>query len=553
MAGPSWIVKNEGAEHDTSLIVQSPSRADVFSVIKTSGIFDFEHYRASGSYIGGSDDVLIDHFIDFGCDQNRRPNAYFEPHWYTSTYPDIREVGVQPFYHYIRHGDQENRRPGPLFNTAWYRHAQNVPADQLALAHYLRYSREGSVSPIPEFDISYYAENCPDVIAARIDPFVHFISYGFREGRNPSADFNVQWYADRYLGGSFEVNPFHHWLSHRGQPGVWGRFPDDEPTVAREVKRFARPAAEFEEIKPVPRTATRRAKILAYYLPQFHSFKENDAWWGAGFTEWTNISRGLPRFQGHYQPRVPRDLGFYGLDDDRVLTTLRRQISLAKGAGIHGFVFYHYWFDGKRLMAGPLEQLLKDKSLDLPFCVMWANENWTRRWDGAESEVLIAQNYRPEDEEAMLADFGRHFKDTRYIRVGGRPLFMIYRPGIIPRTLETIQRWRASYRKNYDENPIFVMAQAFGDNEPDEFGFDGAVEFPPHKLTQNLTPINRELKLLDPEFTGKAYRYETVVRQSLEEKEPDFPLIKTAAPSWDNDARRQGAGLCDYRFDAGPI
>ena len=418
-----------------------------------------------------------------------------------------------------------------------------MPADKLALGHYLEHCRDGSVSPIPEFDIEYYAKNCPDVIAARIDPFVHFISYGFREGRNPSADFSVQWYADRYLSGSLEQNPFYHWLAHREQPGVHGRFPDDEPTVAREVRRYTRPAAEFEEVTPLPRTVTRTAKILAYYLPQFHSFKENDKWWGAGFTEWTNLPRALPRFQGHYQPRIPRDLGFYSLDKSRVGETLSRQAALAKDAGVYGFVFYHYWFDGKRLMAGPLEHLLADTSLDLPFCLMWANENWTRRWDGAESEVLIAQNYRSEDENPMLADFARHFRDSRYIRLNGRPLFMIYRPGVIPRARETIARWRGLFQKNYDENPIFVMAQAFGDTDPGLFDLDGAVEFPPHKLTQNMVPINRELKLLDPEFTGKAYRYETVVRQSLDEPNPGFPLIKTVVPSWDNDARRQGAGL----------
>jgi len=154
------------------------------------------------------------------------------------------------------------------------------------------------------------------------------------------------------------------------------------------VKRFTRPADEFEEIRPLPRTVKRKAKILAYYLPQFHSFEENDQWWGKGFTEWTNLSRGLPRFQGHYQPRVPRDLGFYRLDQKGARDVMREQIALAQGAGIHGFVFYHYWFNSKRLMAGPLEQLLADPSLEMPFCLMWANENWTRRWDGAESEVL---------------------------------------------------------------------------------------------------------------------------------------------------------------------
>jgi glycosyltransferase involved in cell wall biosynthesis len=521
----------------------STSRADVFAIIARSGLFEADHYRQASPGIEGNDQGLLEHFLDVGCDLNLRPNAYFEPAWYVQAYPDVSAAGMQPFLHYILHGDIENRKPGPLFNTSWYRREHNLSQNEIALAHYLSERRNGTVSPLPEFDITYYAKNNPDVIAAQIDPFEHFISYGFREGRNPSADFDVRWYAEEYLSGSLATNPFYHWLSHKGQPGIYGRFPDDRTTIAREVRQFTRPAPEFEELRPLPQTAVRKAKILAYYLPQFHSFMENDAWWGAGFTEWANLPRGLPRFKGHYQPRVPRDLGFYKLDKDGVGETLRRQATMAQKAGIHGFVFYHYWFNGKRLMSGPVDHLLSDLSVDLPFCLMWANENWTRRWDGAESEVLISQDYREDDDETMIADFARHFSDPRYIRLGGRPLLMVYRPGIVPKARESIERWRALFRSRFSENPIVVMAQAFGDNNPQPFGLDGAIEFPPHKLTQHMPPINHQLTILDPEFAGKAYRYEDVVTQSLEEPDPNFPLIKTLVPSWDNDSRRQGAGL----------
>ena len=148
---------------------------------------------------------------------------------------------------------------------------------------------------------------------------------------------------------------------------------------------------------------------------------------GKGFTEWTNISRGVPRFKGHYQPRIPRDLGFYSLTDEE---TFRSQIRMALAGGVHGFVFYYYWFDGKRLMEQPVERFLADPDAEMPFCLMWANENWTRRWDGEESEVLITQNYRVVDDVKMTADFARHFADPRYIRLQGRPLLMIYRPAL---------------------------------------------------------------------------------------------------------------------------
>ena len=443
-----------------------PSRADLFAVIRRSGLFDAAYYRHTNPQLTGTEDELLEHYLDVGVPEHRRPNPYFEARWYLDTYADVGQGSMPPLVHYIKHGDSENRWPGPLFNTPWYRATHGITLDQLALAHYLSRRCDGTVSPLPEFDIAYYAKHCPDVIAAKIDAFEHFVSYGFREGRNPAADFDVKWYADRYLSGSLAENPFYHWLAHRGQPGVHGRLPDDEPTVAREVRRSTSAAPDFEELRPLPRTAIRRAKVLAYYLPQFHAFPENDSWWGAGFTEWTNLPRGLPRFKGHYQPRVPRDLGFYSLDAVGQAATMRRQADMARDGGVGGFVFYHYWFNRKRLMAGPLEHLLADPSIDMPFCLMWANENWTRRWDGAESEVLISQDYRADDDEAMVADFARHFTDHRYIRVGGRPLFMIYRPGIIPKAKETIARWRMIWREKFGENPIIIMAQAFGDTDP---------------------------------------------------------------------------------------
>src|SRR5262249_53088879 len=144
---------------------------------------------------------------------------------------------------------------------------------------------------------------------------------------------------------------------------------------------------------------TWQAKVLAYYLPQYHSIPENDEWWGKGFMEWTNLARGVFCFQGHYQPRIPRDLGFYSLLS---LDTLRQQVELARGAGLFGFVFYFYWFNQHCLLEKPLDMFVADKTLDFPFCLMWTNENWTRRWDGLDKEILIAQNYEAMDEARLI-------------------------------------------------------------------------------------------------------------------------------------------------------
>jgi glycosyltransferase involved in cell wall biosynthesis len=506
-----------------------------------SGLFDRAFYNQSYGFRFDSDGEALQHFFSAGVGEGKRPNLYFDPAWYLNTYPDLREARVQPLHHFLIQGESEGRRPSPLFDPGWYRATYHLAAGEHTLAHYLKNRTSCDYSPIPEFDAVFYGDVNKDVRAAGVDPFEHFLLYGYREGRNPSARFNIKYYSARYLRGSLQVNPFLHYLEHKHEPGVYGSPPPDEVSVPRAVKHYAKPAAEFEAFKPLPQSAERKAKVLAYYLPQFHAFPENDAWWGKGFTEWTNIARGVSRFRGHYQPRIPRDLGFYSLED--ALPTLRRQVELAKGGGVHGFVFYYYWFNGKRLMERPVEQFLGAPDIDMPFALMWANENWTRRWDGDEHEVLISQDYDPADDEALAADFVRHFRDSRYIRVQGRPLMMIYRPGSIPKAREAIQRWRKLFREQFSEDPIIVMAQAFDDFDPAVHGFDGAIEFPPHKLTAHMRTANDQLEYLDVEFNGKVFSYDDVVAHSLEEPAPAFPLIKTAVPSWDNDARRQGTGL----------
>ncbi|MBX2883794.1 MAG: glycoside hydrolase family 99-like domain-containing protein [Granulosicoccus sp.] len=310
-------------------------------------------------------------------------------------------------------------------------------------------------------------------------------------------------------------------------------------TVTGNVKYFSKPGPYFEEALPAADTSsTPAARVIAFYLPQFHRFEENDAWWGTGFTEWTNVVRGTPRFAGHYQPRIPRDLGFYDLTDDH---TLEAQAQMARANGINAFCFYYYWFDGKRLMERPLDRFLHS-DIDHSFCIMWANENWTRTWDGKESDVLVSQNYLQEHEPAFIQDTAKYMADSRYVRVQNRPLFILYRPALLPDAKNTLQRWRALWKDELGVEPWIIMVQGFGSNHPSEYGLDGAVEFPPHKVTKDVPDIDSSLHVLDPEFNGLVMDYETVVNHSLSIPTPDFPLIKTASPTWDSDARRQGRG-----------
>lgn len=311
-------------------------------------------------------------------------------------------------------------------------------------------------------------------------------------------------------------------------------------TLADNIRFFANPGPSFESADALNGChLPSRAKTIAFYLPQFHAFEENDQWWGEGFTEWRNVARGAPRFRGHYQPRIPRDLGFYDLNS---IDTIEAQCDLARHNGIDAFCFYYYWFNGRRLMEKPVD-LFAESDIDQEFCIMWANENWTRTWDGMENDVLIQQDYLDEDEDDFIADTGRYMADERYVRLNGQPLFILYRPGLLPDAKATIARWRHKWTALLGETPLVMMVQGFGQEDPRAFGLDGAVEFPPHKVCAGLKNINDRCHLLDSNYQGLVRDYSDVVNKSLSEPAPDFPLIKTVSPHWDNDARREGLGM----------
>jgi hypothetical protein len=277
-------------------------------------------------------------------------------------------------------------------------------------------------------------------------------------------------------------------------------------------------------------------KLIAFYLPQFHPIPENDKWWGRGFTEWQNVSKAVPQFDGHYQPHLPGELGFYDL---RLPEVQARQIELARKYGIYGFAFYYYWFNGKRLLEKPLDLFLQSKE-DFPFCVCWANENWTRRWDGQEDDILIGQEHSPESDLRFIQDIAPILKDKRYIRINGRPVLIVYRANILPNVLETVGLWR-EYCKNHDiGDPYLVAAQTFWFTDPREVGFDAAVEFPPHGVA--VTNISHLLKISNRNYEGMVVDYKEVIEKTSSIVRPDYKLFKTVFPSWDNEARKPGRG-----------
>jgi lipopolysaccharide biosynthesis protein len=220
-------------------------------------------------------------------------------------------------------------------------------------------------------------------------------------------------------------------------------------------------------------------RAIAFYLPQFHTIPENDLWWGSGFTEWTNVTRARPSFIGHYQPHLPADMGFYDL---RVADARAKQAALASAYGLHGFCYYYYWFAGRRLLETPVETMLESGQPDFPYCLCWANENWTRRWDGADQEVLIAQNPSRADDERLVRDLLPHFRDPRYIRVNGKPLFIVYRIGVLPDVAASAQLWRRIAQEEGIGEIYLCAAKTYDTGDPTVYGFDAVVEFPPHGL-----------------------------------------------------------------------
>ena len=203
-------------------------------------------------------------------------------------------------------------------------------------------------------------------------------------------------------------------------------------------------------------------KAIAFHLPQFHTIPENDEWWGEGFTEWTNVKKAKPLFKNHNQPRVPHDdVGYYDLSN---IDILRKQGQMAKKYGIYGFCFYHYYFkNGKRLLEKPVDMLLENPDIDLPFCLCWANEAWSRRWDGDGDYILAQQDHSPENLHRFIENLAKYIKDERYIRINGKPLILIYRTDLFENINQALSDWRKYCLENNIGEVLFAKIATRGD------------------------------------------------------------------------------------------
>lgn len=312
--------------------------------------------------------------------------------------------------------------------------------------------------------------------------------------------------------------------------------------------------------------------LIAFHLPQFHAIPENDAWWGDGFTEWTNVRKAKPLYKEHYQPHVP--LEHYNLLDPDVRN---RQAQLAKQYGINAFCYYHFWFNGRRLLEKPVNAILSLGEPDFPFCLCWANEPWTRAWDGGEREILMPQNYSDDDDRLHIEWLMNVFRDPRYFRIDGKPLFLIYRAAHMSDPKRTTDIWRAAARAAGLGELHLARVESFHQDhgDPRRLGFDAAVEFAPDR--NSFAPSRRRnlhaLRLATHHFRQKfSYRtglwldrlvdpferfmcsvsakaratrdhfrldYRRVMEYMLAKPEPDYVRYRGIFPGWDNTARRK--------------
>lgn len=318
-----------------------------------------------------------------------------------------------------------------------------------------------------------------------------------------------------------------------------GHVPETEAVlrITRPLHRADEPAIGHVPYRRADLPSPLPATLVAFYLPQFHAFAENDAWWGKGFTEWRNVTRALPQFEGHAQPRLPADLGFYDLRNPQVM---RDQARLAAEYGIGAFCFYYYWFSGRTLMEDPLQRWLADDGIDLPFCLCWANENWTRRWDGRDGEILIGQQHSAADDLAFIAHVAPYLRDRRALKVDGRPMLLVYRPHLLPDPRATAQRWRQWCRDNGIGQIHLAYVQGFERPDPREIGFDAAVEFPPNM--SNPRPLAAEQWLLNPDFAGDVRDWRELAGEMAARPLPGYTLYPGVNPGWDNEPRRPGKG-----------
>lgn len=308
------------------------------------------------------------------------------------------------------------------------------------------------------------------------------------------------------------------------------------PSYGKWVEEIKQDKSQFVPFTDTPyQRKEGDVKIFAYYLTQFHAIPENDDAHGKGFTEWTNVASAQPHFVGHYQPKIPYDLGFYNLLMPGVM---ERQVEIAKAYGVYGFCFYYYWFSGKKVLEKPLEYWLAHREINFHYHFCWANENWTKRWDGGGNEVFLYQEIKEDDAEKFFNDILPYISDERYEKIDNRPMLMIYRPSLYPKDVFLQFVSTINHKaKEHGFDGFYLTCSDFEQINPLEWGLDGLTEFPPHQVNLHCKE-ERSVDRLVPETDFLILNMHRYVEDETFLKEYECPVFRTCFPSWDNTPRK---------------
>ena len=414
------------------------------------------------------------------------------------------------------------------------------------------------------FDINYYLRTNPDIRKADISPLKHFCEFGWKENRNPSANFQTEAYLNTHseLKHS-EINPLLHFI-HQNEfsllttnlskymmifqniikhPSVLKKIIYEiqtsgfKNTYALHMHHTLANYKYYEDQNDYSSSIVHNdIKILSYYLPQFHPIPENDEWHGKGFTEWTKVKAARGLFEGHFQQHIPhKDIGYYLLDTPE---TLKIQANMMHKSGVHGQIFYHYWFTGKLILEEPAKMLLDNKDIDMPFSFCWANENWTKKWDGNDDDILLEQIYSADDARNFIRYLIPFFQDKRYITIESRPVLYIYRPSSLPNVKEYIDIWKEECNARGVKEPYIIAVLTRGTITPNNFYMDAGVERVLHDWTNgNVVDITKQLNILYP-LKGSVLPYNEVAHfYENQTDHKDFTYFRSISPVWDNTAR----------------
>jgi hypothetical protein len=547
---------NEGlAEgHDNGMnpsddVFLAPGYLEMYPDVAESGLDPWRHYVLNGKNEGRDNGNHPDDDIFFAAG-------------YLEMYPDVAESGLDPWRNYVLSGKNEGRdngtHPGEdIFFAAGYleMYPDVAESGEDSWRNYVlsgkNEGRDNGNHPGEDmFFAAGYLEMYPDVAESGLDPWRHYVLNGKNEGRDngkhPGDDiFFAAGYLEMYPDiAESGLDPWWHYVisgKKEGRSNAVSRCKktSDLGSYSEWILNLHENKSNFlENDGRIYRRSQNDPKIFAYYLPQFHAIPVNDKNFGKGFTEWTNVSRSTPLFLGHIQPRVPYDLAFYNLEN---ISVIERQVTLAKQYGLYGFCFYYYWFSGKKVLDRPLKLFL-DSKIDFKFHLMWANENWSKLWDGGNKNIILEQKFDESQIDDFYHDLLPYIKDDRYEKINNKPILAVYRVSMFTEKLfrKFVNSLNELAIKDGFDGFYFLGTNSFCFSEPQKYNLKGLIEFPPHGLigSPGIRAVTTDLEWFNLKAKFNVYDIHDWIKDKGYIKKEKFSVFRCCFPGWDNSPRK---------------